>query len=252
MVLTTEARPKTAINKTRSPSYPAIGLKEAIERVGMLYEKAQRTSVIDRAAVGAMGYGALSGAARVLLSALRKYGLIEGQGKNVRVSELALRILVHPEGSEDRNAAIRAAAFKPDIFKELAPSYARVADDMLRAYLLSERKFSRVGAEQFIPAFRETLALVARLDGGYDADMTAGTTPNVIAPMLPAGTPGIGRQQQPPRPFNLLIDDETSVEMRVLGGNGTLLGLSAGQLGTLIDELSSLKKRLLDRKPADA
>src|SRR5437899_4642160 len=135
-MMTATERGEQATARHRSPSYPAVSLKEALNKLRLLYDRAKRTPVGDAAAVAAMGYGALSGSARVLLSALRKYGLIEDHGGNVRVSDLGLRILMHQEGSAERDAAIREAAFKPEIIRELSATYGDVSNEVLRPHLL--------------------------------------------------------------------------------------------------------------------
>lgn len=242
----TEVAPK----KMRSPQYPAIGMREAIEKIGKVYEQAKRAPVSERSAVSAMGYGALSGSARVVLSALRKYGLLDDQGSNVRVSDLALRILVHPEGSAERGAAIREAAFKPELIKELAPEYGPATDEMLRPLLIVEKKFSDAGADQFISAFRETLALVARLDSGYDPGMTTpAPAPSTGVAAAPAGMNRLPQPSQPQgqgRLYSWPLDDDTTAEVRIVGSQ-----VSRDHLDALIEYLEVAKKRLSERKAHD-
>src|SRR5712692_5273728 len=88
--------------RTKSPNYPAVGLKAAIELVQSLWTAEKRTAVAPEAAVQAMGYKGMSGPASTSLSALKKYGLVESDGNRVKVSQLAMRILHMPDGSSDR------------------------------------------------------------------------------------------------------------------------------------------------------
>jgi len=162
-----------------------------------------------------MGYGALSGAARTALSALRKYGLLEDHGDNVRVSDLAIKILVQPEGSEERIAAIRTAAFKPEIIKELATSHGHMPNDLLRAHLISERKFSEAGADQFILALRDTLALVARVDPDYDPSMAHSDVEIRVADTTPPSDPA--RAALRPRMYSWALSKGISAELRIMG-----------------------------------
>ena len=68
---TTTAENKTqGKTKHRSPNYPAIGLKAAIDLVRDLYNNAKRSTVDEAVAVKAMGYKGLNGTTRGHVSAL--------------------------------------------------------------------------------------------------------------------------------------------------------------------------------------
>ena len=114
----------------------------------------------DDAAIAAMGYKAY-GKSRTLLSALKKYGLLEETDDGSYVSDQAMCIL-HPASEDEKLSALKQAARKPELFAELAASHARTSDTVLRSHLLRQG-FSQRGAEQAAAAFRETVE-IARLD----------------------------------------------------------------------------------------
>lgn len=204
--------------KMKSPNYPAIGLSEAIDSVRVLWEAEKRTPVDSKTAVLAMGYKALSGPASARLSALKKYGLIEADGKGVRVSQLAMRILHNQDDSEDRQKAIQEAAQKPDLFRELAVTHSQASDNALRSYLLVQKGFSEAGAKQFILAFHETLSLAKALGSEYDSDkQDQGGSPMNDAGMAPQDQ---GRQGKPSgtRVFSWPLPNDTIAELRLTGG----------------------------------
>lgn len=156
--------------RQRSPNYPALGLTEAIEKVRALFERERRTVVDSVAAVAAFGYNGLNGPARSTLSALRKYGLIEHSKNGVRVSDLAMRIL-HPEGQDEARQAVREAALRPDLFRELYESHAQASETALQSHLI-RRGFSASGAQQVIAAFRDTLTIAKLPDSEYTPGKT--------------------------------------------------------------------------------
>jgi hypothetical protein len=238
---TTETKGKA---KHRSPNYPAISLGTAIELVRDLYNNAKRAPVSDTVAATAMGDKSLNGTTRGHISALKKFGLVDDVSQGVKVSELALRILINPEGSSDRQAAINEAAFRPEIIKELSQSHGDVADNVLKPYLVLQRGFSEAGADQFISAFRDTLALVSGMDTRYDGGMNnqpqASPGGVVVTPVAGIAQPRAGQ----PRFFSWPLDDDTTAEVKIVGAP-----VSREHLDALIEYLEVAKKRLSEKKP---
>src|ERR1700691_3266947 len=105
--------------RARSPEYPAISLKEAIERIKLVYAKDYQNRLSKAVIAEHMGYKGLSGASLPVLSALAKYGLLEGRGDETRVSDLAVEIIAHSLGSPERAEALKRAATSPELFAEL-------------------------------------------------------------------------------------------------------------------------------------
>lgn len=140
--------------KFRSPNYPAIGLKEAVERIGKMFSAEHQTPVPEAVAAKAIGYQGISGPARTTLSALRKYGLLEEATGGVRVASLAMEIL-YARHEAEKQAALRKAALGPEIFRELAANYLEASDTAIRAHLV-RMGFSEDAATRTIKSFRET------------------------------------------------------------------------------------------------
>lgn len=147
--------------RIRSPNYPQIGLPAAIERVRLIY-KVERQNRMERdVAVKVMGFGGYNGASAAILSAILKYGLLERPADGVlRVSDLAVRILV-PHEEAEKLEALNEAAFNPPLFKELSERWpdARPSDHSLRSYL-TRRGFADNALEGVMNAYEETLSLV--------------------------------------------------------------------------------------------
>ena len=128
--------------KARSPNYPAISLPKAIDLTAKLYNEAHTHKASSAVVAGALGYTGLNGASMGAISALKKYGLIEGVGDNeFKVSKDGLTIVVDPKSSTERATAILRAAFRPALFAELRVEYGDKppkSDDFLRAFLLKK------------------------------------------------------------------------------------------------------------------
>src|SRR4029077_8910040 len=134
----------------------------AIEDARALWQRGRGADIPPETAMRALGYKTVGGRAETPLSALRRYGLIEG-GKGVRLSKLATQILRYAEGSEEYLKAVRVAALKPELFKEIIVKHENASYDALCSHLKSERGFSERSARLFLAAFRETV-VVADLD----------------------------------------------------------------------------------------
>lgn len=159
--------------RVRSPNYPQISLKDAIERIGKVHAKEQTLKAAPEVIAKALGYQGLNGKSLGVLSALKKYGLLDEIGKDLKVSADALTILLDPKSSVERAKAIQKAAFAPTLFAELRKEYGPLvpSDENMRSYLL-KRGFGLNVVDAPIRAYRETMALVKEANELYTAHKT--------------------------------------------------------------------------------
>lgn len=116
-----------------------------------------------------MGYNSLNGASATSISALIKYGLLEGRGDEIKISDRAMCIL-HPQSPEEKAEAIRQAAREPELFRDLAERFPgrMPAEDVLRNYLI-RNGFAPAAVSSVILAYRETCEFAEREAGAYDS-----------------------------------------------------------------------------------
>jgi hypothetical protein len=176
--------------RVRSPNYPSISLPDAIDRVRKVYDREHTHKAAPEVIAKALGYAGVNGSSLGVMSALKKYGLLEDVGKDWKVSADALTILVDPPDSTDRADAIRRAAKAPALFANLLEEYGEKppSDDNLRAYLL-KRGFAQSAVDTPMRAYRETLEYVSKLPGTYNAPMERATPTNGGSHVL---RPGVG------------------------------------------------------------
>jgi hypothetical protein len=143
--------------RTRSPGYPTIGLREALEKVKLVFEKDYQNRIPRELVAQHMGYRSLNGKSLSILSAVSKFGLLEGRGNENCVSDLALEIIAHPSGAPERARAIIEAAARPELFGELDARFqdGKVSDAAIRSYLIT-RKFIPQAADIVVKSYRET------------------------------------------------------------------------------------------------
>lgn len=178
--------------RERSPAYPGISLGQAIDRAQVLYDQERRNAAPVTTVVRHWGFSNPSnGAATVALSALEKFGLIAvtgtGSNRKVRLTDLALTILLNPDKTEVAHS-IREAALNPPIHRLLWNEYQGdlPSDDTLRYELIVGKRFSERGADNFIGQFRATIAF-AKLD---PLDSVAAPDNEPSEPAAPVSEPG--------------------------------------------------------------
>jgi len=173
--------PAVTVPPKRSPAFPALDLETSIKRAIELYTAEGRNPAPIETAVKAWGYKSPNGRSNLLVSSLKKFGLIvdSGSGKNrvIQVADLALRITEHPEPVE-RLAAIQKAALLPGIHAEMWEKYGTnlPSDATLIWHLKTDRDFTDVGAKDFVKEYRATIAFAQLGDDAVvslDHDVTS-------------------------------------------------------------------------------
>ena len=158
--MATEQDEKRKRSRHRSPGYPGIGLEDAIKRAETLHREDGTVPVAVDVANDHWGYKASSSGGAVAVAALKKFGLLddEGSGPNrtVWLTERARRIILD---SENRDELIREAALSPSIHKALHERYPDrlPSRQVLKRYLLVERRFNERSVDDFINQFIATL-----------------------------------------------------------------------------------------------
>ena len=151
------------MKRNRSRLYPAISLREAVDRVGKLYEKEGRAAVSRGEALKGLGYSGANGSSLAAISAARKYGLVAKNMGAYRVTDLAERIL-NPSSQEVRAKSLQEAVRRPSVFAELLGCGQSQTDDELRAYL-STVGYSPTALPKVISSFRSSVDFVAESPG---------------------------------------------------------------------------------------
>lgn len=188
-----------ATERHRSPNYPSFGLSVALDALKMFYGEAKRTTVDGETAARAIGYGGLNGKSRMVLSALKKYGLCDEADGKYRVSDLGMRFLVAPAENE-AIAALRQAAMTPEIFNEIHKTHRDASSNVLVSYLVMEKGFSEDGARLFDKAYRDTIKLAKLETEPYIPTGTTNVPEEKPHVQQPTTSTQRSPQQAPPTP----------------------------------------------------
>ena len=149
----------------RSPAYPAISVKVALEKAKGLYEQEGKYAVPMPSAFKAWGYGEKSSGGRETRAALKYFGLIGVEGDSevgkVKLTDIALRVLLDQrEDQSEKKALVRRIALTPAIHKKLLEHFPEgvKSDATVAHYLIFEEHYSEGAASQLVTQFKETAA----------------------------------------------------------------------------------------------
>lgn len=253
------APPEYRKKRPRSPSYPAIGLEQALERARVIYEHEHRNQAPITAILQHWGYKPGSGAGNVAVAALRKFGLLEADGSGAsrrgRLTDLALRILLDVrEDSPERLNAIQAAALEPSIHQELLAKYPEglPSDPTMISYLTMERQFTDGAARELVSELRETLAFAGL---SAEGDTLKEQDPDKESPEVPYMPPAAPQAPSRLAPPLLRSTEERTYRLPLLSKEITLQGefpLDAADWEQLRRVLDVMKPGLTKQEPIAA
>jgi hypothetical protein len=151
----------------RSPNYPAIGLRSAVDKITAIYEADGLAPCLRDAALKHMGFEKAHGEAARVLSALKSFGLIEETDGRVNLAQRGIDIVARDDADELRVRALSDAATSPEIYRELLRQYkdsGLPSDTALRSELIAVKRFNPNAVGDFIREFSDTLEFAGLSD----------------------------------------------------------------------------------------
>jgi hypothetical protein len=145
-------------HRQKSPNAPAYSLQDCQEDARKIFRAEGQVPVSRESIAEHLSLAAQSGPFNRKLSSLRQYGLLDPMGKDLRVSDLFLRIEHAPDESERRRSR-REALGRPTIFQSLLAQYENsgMPSDMnLTNQLVLKYRFTKKNAETVAKAFLES------------------------------------------------------------------------------------------------
>lgn len=162
--------PSKKAREGRSPGFPIIDLKKALERAEEFRVAEGKHSAPVASARKAWNFGDESVIGRRTIAALGYFGLFADEGagdtRKVRLTDTALKILLDKQPiSPERDKLIQTVALNPALHKELWDKWGKdlPSDVTIETYLVRDRGFSSGGATDFMAEYKNTLAF-ANLD----------------------------------------------------------------------------------------
>lgn len=151
---------KTQVLRQKSPNAPAYSLQDALEDARRIFRIENQVPISRESIAEHLSLAAQSGPFNRKLSSLRQYGFLEPVGKDLRISDLFLRV-DHANDDTDRRQALREALARPAIFQELLNQYENAggglpSDLNLTNQLVLKFRFTRTNAETVAKSFLES------------------------------------------------------------------------------------------------
>jgi hypothetical protein len=210
-----------SITPHRSPRYPRHSLGEAVQFAAKLYEGAHRSPLDADSAYRIMGFSGKSGSSAAALGAIRQFGLVDGLRGDVRISDIAMRIL-EPASSQEELAAMIECARRPDAFAAIFTHFADAipkAGDPIKSYLIRTLGFSRLGADECLHSFRATLDEIGKIQNGIEvSNAVIDASDRLVEAVSTIEQPKAGSAE--PKPHDVVrvqVSKESSVEIRFFG-----------------------------------
>jgi hypothetical protein len=204
------------IQKHRSPAYPFISLRRALDRAREFYARQKQHPAPTSAAVGTWNFREKSSGGLQTISALKQYGLMmeneSGTTRYVQLTEAALRILQdeRPQ-SPERDANTKRLALLPKVYAEMWEKWGEALPDeaTVKFFLVNEKKYNEAAFNDLFSAYKDTLEFAKLV--GTDKTNVAGVEPERPKgrPLNPA--PPFGAPPPPPLYGDRLMDGERIV-----------------------------------------
>jgi hypothetical protein len=216
--------------KLRSPNYPNMSLGPALEAIRAAYKAENRNKMSRTVLAKHLGYNSLNGRALGKIGAIRAYGLIDGSGDELRVSDDAITALMAPAGSQERTDALGRLAHKPTLFQELFKDFPDTMPSLENLkYSLVKRQFTPEASEKAAKSYLATMNLVAGIPDAYNGSESDEEESDGMQTQVTA-QPRTGRRSEPAETVHA-----TGLPLRVVM-NGNRLDIQASV------DLAGLKK----------
>lgn len=188
-----------ASRRERSPNYPSILFDDALDRTKKIYEKEKQHAVSPEIAVKDMGLAGLNGRARVILGAMKQYGLLVSVGNQIRVTDDAAYVIVYPEGDLKRATLLQQLPLRPKVFQDLLVKFGASlpSDANVAAHLQFEMGFTAEACPTLLKAFKHAVE-VSGVDGKAGSTETGAINLNQETPMSQFAPPPLGTAFTPP------------------------------------------------------
>jgi len=162
----------------RGPAYPFVDLEQAVEFANKMYQYSKRSPAqADSIISEAWGYSPTSSGSKKTVAALKYFGLIDelanNDGRVVKLSDRAYRIIVDDVSSIERRQALRDAALSPRAYLFCWNKWGRDMPPSMRSTLLFDEGFIESTVDSFITDYKKSIEFAGLLLESSDDQVAA-------------------------------------------------------------------------------
>jgi hypothetical protein len=239
--------------KDRSPSFPFIPLKTAIERLEAFDKKFGRHPVPAAKAALAWDMKEKSSQGDQTLAALKSFGLVKydgmGMARHVSLTDEG-RNYLRAQQESVKKQILKACALRPKIIRKFWAAWSadRPPDEVALDKLILDNGFSEGGARNFLKVYDDTVSYAGlsnsdkvdlEEDGADDGEEAEGATVKPVIPKPPGNPPPLVPQGKVK-----LMDGERIVFTEESNPQNYLKLIASGDVdGTMLEALEDYVKR---------
>jgi hypothetical protein len=146
----------------RSPAYPYVSLKRAVELAKKTFEYAKHSEADVLGLYKFWGFKGETGSSKKTLAAMRYFGLLERAhaSKNIKLSARAKRILLDPDATEARSKALVEAFLSPAMYKYCWELWGNEMphDNAVKSHLMFKKGFNHATVDGFLDDYKTSVA----------------------------------------------------------------------------------------------
>jgi hypothetical protein len=159
----------------RGPAYPFVDLEQAVGFISKMYQFTRRSPVQAGSVIQeAWRYSPTSSGSQKTLAALKYFGLVEdvegGDGRLIKVSDRAYRILVDEVTSPERRQALQEAALSPKAYLLCWTRWGTEMPPSMRSTLIFDEGFIESTVDGFIADYKKSMEYAGLLGGPIEAE----------------------------------------------------------------------------------
>jgi hypothetical protein len=203
----------------RGPAYPYVDLEQAVDFARKMYQYTKRSPADANAVIKeAWNYSPTSSSSGKLIAAMKYFGLVDesagGEGRAIRLSDRAYRILVDDTNSPERRQALHDAALSPKAYLLCWTRWGAEMPLSMRSNLIFGDGFIESTVDGFLEDYKKSIAFAGLLDekATPDTEEQFSREPPPTHSALPIQHDATPLQAAPlPSPINLNADYRNDV-----------------------------------------
>ena len=162
--------------KMRSPKYPRLTIGKMINLAAeRLYMSAADKPLNQTRTAELLGYSETSGQFLAIVSALKKYKILEETGSKLKISAWFLKLLLPTTSKAECFRLVEQSAYAPALFGDILEKFglSNPGDSKIHQYLI-DRKFNPVSVDKIIKIYLANLSTLSvyKMDAEKEAQMS--------------------------------------------------------------------------------